>query len=58
MKFLANENFPSPSIKILRESGYEVVSIAEDFSRISDEEVLQKAVSENFIILTFYRDYG
>lgn len=58
MKFLANENFPFPSIKTLRENGYDVVSISEDLSGISDEEVLRKASLENLIILTFDRDYG
>lgn len=58
MKFLANENFPFPSIKLLRENGFEVLSVSEKFSGISDEAVLQKAVDENLIILTFDRDYG
>ncbi len=58
MKFLANENFPFPSIKLLRESGYEVLSISENLGGISDRTVLQKAVDENLIILTFDRDYG
>lgn len=58
MKFLANENFPYPSIKKLREKGFEVESISEENSGISDEEVLRKAVLENLVILTFDRDYG
>lgn len=58
MKFLADENFPFPSIKFLRENSYEVISISEESSGISDKEVLQKASLENLIILTFDRDYG
>ena len=58
MHFLANENFPFPSMKILRMVGYEVKSIAEDNFGISDEEVLRIAVEEQLIILTFDRDYG
>ncbi|CAN5643076.1 hypothetical protein BH18ACI1_BH18ACI1_06430 [soil metagenome] len=58
MKFLANENFPFPSIKFLRENGYKVISISEESSGIADSEVLQKASAENLIILTFDRDYG
>jgi len=58
MRFLANENFPFPSIKILREKGFEVISISETLSGISDEEILRKASLENLIILTFDRDYG
>ena len=30
MRFLANENFPNPSIKILRENGFDVRSTAEE----------------------------
>jgi predicted nuclease of predicted toxin-antitoxin system len=58
MRFLANENFPYPSILLLRNSGFEVVSIMEEMSGIRDEEVLEKAVKEQLIILTFDRDYG
>ncbi|CAN5856045.1 hypothetical protein BH24BAC1_BH24BAC1_27040 [soil metagenome] len=57
MIFLANENFPYPSIRILRENGFTVISISED-KGISDEEVLKKAVEEKLVILTFDRDYG
>ena len=58
MRFLANENFLYPSIKVLRENGLEIFSIGEESSGISDIEVLKRAVSEELIILTFDRDYG
>lgn len=58
MKFLANENFPYPSIKMLRDNGLEVYSIGEESIGISDEVVLNRAVLEELIILTFDRDYG
>ncbi len=58
MQFLANENFPIPSVKLLREAGYDVKSIAQDFQGISDPEVIQIAQKENRIILTFDKDYG
>jgi predicted nuclease of predicted toxin-antitoxin system len=56
--FLANENFPFPSITLLRKQGYDVISIGESYSGISDEEVLQLAVEKQLIILTFDSDYG
>ncbi len=56
--FLANENFPRPSILLLRESNIIVQSIQEELPGISDEQVLQVAKNNNFIILTFDRDYG
>jgi predicted nuclease of predicted toxin-antitoxin system len=58
MKFLANENFPFPSIKIIRAAGYEVRSISEESPGLSDEMVLDIAVNESLIILTFDSDYG
>lgn len=58
MKFLANENFPFPSIGILRANGFEVASIVEDSPGWSDEKVLKRAVEEERVILTFDRDYG
>lgn len=58
MRFLANENFPVPSIIHLRAQGFEVISISETWSGASDEEVLAKAVEEALIILAFDRDYG
>ena len=58
MKFLANENFPYSSIKLLRDSGFAVISITETISGAKDIEVLNKAVNENLIILTFDKDYG
>lgn len=58
MKFLANENLPYPSVKVIRENGFDIVSIREDFPSISDEEVLRIAKESNRIILTFDSDYG
>ena len=56
--FLTNENFPRPSTIILRENGFTVKSIQEDFPGISDKEVIKIALDLNLIILTFDRDYG
>ena len=56
--FLANENFPRPSIIILREKGFSISSVQEEFQGISDEEVIKIAVEKKLIILTFDRDYG
>lgn len=41
--FLANENFPKPSIKLLRDNGFEVKSIQEEFPGISGEAVMKIA---------------
>ena len=58
MEFLANENFPLPSVKLLRASNIVIRSISEENPGISDAQVIQLAVDNNFIILTFDKDYG
>jgi predicted nuclease of predicted toxin-antitoxin system len=58
MQFLANENFPFPSIQLLRKSGFYVKSIAEESPGINDDKVIQVAKAESLIILTFDKDYG
>jgi predicted nuclease of predicted toxin-antitoxin system len=58
MRFLANENFPLPSVRLLRQAGYNVASVTEDSPGIEDTEVLTRAADEQRVILTFDRDYG
>jgi predicted nuclease of predicted toxin-antitoxin system len=58
VKFLADENFPVSSIALLRTRGFDVASIREDSRGVSDDVVLQRAVSEQRILLTLDRDYG
>ncbi|WP_298920922.1 DUF5615 family PIN-like protein [uncultured Nostoc sp.] len=58
MRFLANENFPLPSVRLLRQVGYDVASVTEDSPGIEDTEVLTRAANEQRVILTFDRDYG
>jgi predicted nuclease of predicted toxin-antitoxin system len=58
VKFLADENFPVPSIALLRSRGFDVASIREDNRGAPDDIVLQRAVSEQRVLLTLDRDYG
>jgi predicted nuclease of predicted toxin-antitoxin system len=58
MQLIADENFPLVSVRLLRQSGYDITSVTEDSPGIEDPEVLARAVSEQRIILTFDRDYG
>lgn len=53
MRFLANENFPLPSVRLLRQAGYYVASITEDSPGMEDSEVLTRATDEQRVILTF-----
>jgi predicted nuclease of predicted toxin-antitoxin system len=54
MRFLANENFPLLSVRLLRQAELEVASITEDSPGIEDSEVLG-AADEERVILTFDR---
>ena len=56
--FLANENFPRPSTLILRDNGFVIKSIQEDYQGICDLEVIQIALNDDLSILTFDSDYG
>ncbi len=58
MDFLANENFPLSSIRLLREAGHHIVSIIQEAPGSKDEDILRRAQTEKLIILTFDRDYG
>jgi predicted nuclease of predicted toxin-antitoxin system len=58
MRFLANENIPVASIKLLRQSGYNVSAIIEDTPGETDRTILARASKEERVILTFDRDYG
>jgi predicted nuclease of predicted toxin-antitoxin system len=56
--FLANENFPRQSVILLKNAGFEVVSVAELSPGIADSEILALACDGNMVILTYDRDYG
>jgi predicted nuclease of predicted toxin-antitoxin system len=57
-RLLANENFPAPSIRLLRDRGYDVAVVAEGAGGLADPNVLSLAVAEKRWIVTFDRDYG
>ncbi len=57
-RLLANENFPRTSVLVLRESGCDVLYVAESMASVRDEAVLECSRTEQRILLTFDRDYG
>ena len=57
-RWLLNENFPQPAVKLLRELGWDIAAISEDQPSINDETVLERARQENRVLVTFDRDYG
>jgi len=57
--FLANENFPLVSVRLLRAAGHDVKTVLEELPAGSkDSEVLVVAKEQQRVILTFDRDYG
>lgn len=58
MKFLANENIPRISVLLIRNTGYDIVSVGDEFPGISDPEVIAFANAEERTIITFDSDYG
>jgi len=57
-RLLADENIPRTAITTLREKGYDVASAWELRPGMSDEEVVELAVRESRIIVTFDKDFG
>jgi predicted nuclease of predicted toxin-antitoxin system len=58
MDFLANENLPLFSIRLLRNAKYNLASILEETPGAKDHDILKLAHEENRVVLTFDRDYG
>ena len=58
MNFLADESCAGPVIRALREAGHDVTAIVEEQKGASDEEVLQRALNENRVLITEDRDFG
>ena len=55
---LANENFPLPALRRLRDAGVDVAAIAEQAPGMRDTEVLALARREERWLVTYDRDYG
>ncbi|MEN0051388.1 MAG: DUF5615 family PIN-like protein [Bacteroidota bacterium] len=55
---LADENFPFASYKYLLEEEYDIKHIAVDHASIKDHEVIDIAIKEDKIIVTFDSDFG
>ncbi len=58
MTFLADENFSRPPLFALREAGYNVFSVAEEFAGLPDEGVAHLCDQEQRVLLTFDKDFG
>jgi len=58
MRFLANENFPLAAVDALREASHDTAWVREEMPGGSDEAVLDRALREGRVLLTFDKDFG
>lgn len=58
MRFLVDECTGKSVAAWLREHGHEVFSVFEEARGITDDEILDKANSENYILITNDKDFG
>ena len=58
MRFLADENFPGAGVSALEAAGHDIVWVRTANPGATDTEVLERAVREQRILLTFDKDFG
>jgi predicted nuclease of predicted toxin-antitoxin system len=58
MLFLANENLPLEVVEAVRKLGHDVTWIRTDAPGSKDRDILQRAESEQRIVLTCDKDFG
>lgn len=58
MRYLVNENIPLGTVKLLRDAGIDIVSVTDVLLGSTDEEIIEFAVKENCILITFDKDFG
>ena len=58
MQFLADENVPVPSIRLLREQGLIVASVLEDAPGVPDAEVIEHARRIDAVLISSDSDIG
>jgi predicted nuclease of predicted toxin-antitoxin system len=58
MRFLVDECTGPAVAQWLREQGYDVFSVYEDHRGLSDDEILEKAYRDGWVILTNDKDFG
>ena len=58
MRLCANENVPGMCVGALRERGHDVLWVRESSPGLPDGAVLERALTESRILLTFDKDFG
>ena len=57
MRLLADENFPKPIVKVLRNDGHDVLWARTDLPGAKDVVLLDSAESEVRVVLTLDKDF-
>jgi predicted nuclease of predicted toxin-antitoxin system len=57
-RYLANENFPAVMVRALRSAGDDVLYAAEELAAAPDPHILQAALQQDRVVLTFDQDFG
>ena len=58
MRFLVDESTGPAVAESLRKQGYEVFSVYNEARGMPDDEIIEKAFTENWILLTNDKDFG
>ncbi len=58
MKFLADESIDFPIIHLLRQHGFDIRSVSEEFPSKDDEFVLETANTDDRVLITSDKDFG
>jgi predicted nuclease of predicted toxin-antitoxin system len=57
MRLLADENFPLPTVEVLRKQGHDVLWARTDCPGIKDRALLDRAEADGRLILTLDKDF-
>ena len=58
MRFLVDESTGPAVAESLRQQGYEVFSVYNEARGMPDDDIIQKAFTENWILVTNDKDFG
>jgi len=58
MRIITNENISGTVIRLLRESGHDVVSVKESLKGASDATILKRAQADRRLLITHDKDFG
>jgi predicted nuclease of predicted toxin-antitoxin system len=58
LRWLADENFPVPAFRVLQQAGWDITHIGLFAGGAPDTSVLEYAIAENRVVLTFDSDHG